>query len=238
MTMNFEKGVALYKEGDFETALAVFQELSSNEQGNPQFHLFRGRTLTRLGKGAEALADFDVLIELEPYNTDFMSDRGVVLHLLGRNEDAVIELDRAANLDPKNPYRYSSRAYLKDRIGDFLGAIADYEKTIELDPEDAVAFNNLGLVEEKLGRKEKAKDYFQKADSLSGYPPKKEVEVPAEALPNQSQKSKATRPRTNPSKVNLTAGHFIVVIQGIFTKSAIRKEFSTYVKEFFANKKG
>ena len=139
MTMNFEKGVALYKEGDFETALAVFQELSSAEHGNAQFHLFRGRTLTRLGKGDEALADFDILIELEPYNTDFMSDRGVVLHLLGRNEDALTELDRAANLDPRNPYRYSSRAYLKDRIGDFLGAIADYEKAL-LQPEDAEAY--------------------------------------------------------------------------------------------------
>jgi Flp pilus assembly protein TadD len=70
MTMNFEKGVALYKEGDFEAALTVFQELSRSEHGNVHFHLFRGRTLTRLGKGAEALADFDILIELEPYNTD------------------------------------------------------------------------------------------------------------------------------------------------------------------------
>jgi hypothetical protein len=44
MTMNFEKGVALYKEGDFEAALTVFQELSSVEQGKTHFHLFRGRT--------------------------------------------------------------------------------------------------------------------------------------------------------------------------------------------------
>jgi hypothetical protein len=89
-----------------------------------------------------------------------------------------------------------------------------------------------------LGRKEKAKDSFQKADSLSGYPPKKEVDVAEEALPNQSEKSKATRPRTNPSETNLTASHFIEVIHGIFTKPAIRKEFSTYIKGLFSNKKG
>ena len=68
--MNFEKGVAIYKEGNFDAALDVFQELTGTEQGNPLFHLFRGRTLTRLGKGAEALADFDILIELEHYNTN------------------------------------------------------------------------------------------------------------------------------------------------------------------------
>jgi tetratricopeptide (TPR) repeat protein len=191
-----------------------------------------------LGKGAEALVDFDVLIELEPYNTDFMSDRGVVLHLLGRNEDALTELDRAANLDPKNPYRYSSRAYLKDRIGDFMGAIEDYEKAIELDPEDAVAFNNLGLVEEKLGRKEKAKDYFEKADSLSGYPPKKEDEVTPSVTPNQTEKLKPTRPISQVSIPKLTPGHILEVVHGIFTKPAIRKEFSTYLKGLFATKKG
>jgi tetratricopeptide (TPR) repeat protein len=173
---------------------------------------------------------------LEPYNTDFMSDRGVVLHLLGRNEEALTELDRAANLDPKNPYRYSSRAYLKDRTGDFLGAIADYEKAIELDPEDAVAFNNLGLVEEKMGRMEKAKDYFEKADSLSGYPPKKEAEVTPNETPNQTEKPKPTRPNYPASKPKLTVGHYLEVFQGIFTKSEVRKEFTTYIKGVFGKK--
>ena len=234
--MNFEKGVALYKEGNFDAALEVFQGLSGSEQGNPLFHLFRGRTLTRLGKGAEALVDFDILIELEPYNTDYLSDRGVVLHLLGRNEEALSELDRAANLDPNNPYRYSSRAYLKDRIGDFLGAIADYEKAIELDPEDAVAFNNLGLVEEKMGRKEKAKDYFQKADSLSGYPPKKEVEVAQAALPNEAEKSTPKRSIPKADTTKLTTGHFLDVLKGIFTKAEVRQEFSSYIKGLFSKK--
>ena len=119
-----------------------------------------------------------------------------------------------------------------------MGAIEDYEKAIELDPEDAVAFNNLGLVEEKLGRKEKAKDYFEKADSLSGYPPKKEAEVPSGVTSNQTEKQKPTRPNIPVSKPKLTMGHFLEVVQGIFTKSAIRKEFSTYINGLIATKKG
>ncbi|MDA1269395.1 MAG: tetratricopeptide repeat protein [Bacteroidetes bacterium] len=234
--MNFEKGIALYKEGDFETALEVFQKLTREEHGNPNFHLFRGRTLTRLGKGIEALADFDILVQLEPYNTDFMSDRGVVLHLLGRDEEALTELDRAANLDPKNPYRYSSRAYLKDRIGDFLGSISDYEKAIELDPEDAVAFNNLGLVEEKLGRKEKAQDYFQKADILSGYPKKKEANEASIAKPIHHKKSKETRPKSISPSLKLTASDFVTTLNGIFSKAEIRQEFTSFIKGLFVKK--
>lgn len=230
--MNFEKGFAFYKEGNFEAALAVFQVLINQEPENPSFRLYRGRILTRLGKGMEALGDFDVLIQLEPYNTDYISDRGVVLHLLGRNEEALEELDRAANLDPRNPYRYSSRAYLKDRIGDLAGAIADYEKAIQLDPEDAVAYNNLGLVEEKMGRKEKAQQHFTRADFLSGYPPKKEPEQVVSANPTEQEKSKSPISQNR----KLTAGHFISVLKGIFTEPAVRKEFAAFLTGIFVKK--
>ncbi len=234
--MNFEKGVAQYKEGNFEAALVIFHELIIKDTSNPNFYLYRGRILTRLGKGLEALADFDVLIQLEPYNTDYISDRAVVLHLLGRNEEAIEELDRAANLDPNNPYRYSSRAYLKDRIGDLVGAIADYEKAIELDPEDAVAYNNLGLVEEKLGRKEKAQQNFTKADSLSGYPQKKEPEQVKTGNTTLTEKQEEKASPKTAQKPKLTASHIISVIKGILTEGATRKEFLTFLSGILVKK--
>ena len=64
--MNFEKGLQLYKNGEFESALVIFNSLIDQEEGNAQYHLYRGRLLTRLGKGPEALADFDLLVTLEP----------------------------------------------------------------------------------------------------------------------------------------------------------------------------
>lgn len=234
--MDFEKGVAQYKEGNFEAALTIFNDLIIQETGNPTLYLYRGRILTRLGKGLEALADFDVLIQLEPYNTDYMSDRGVVLHLLGRNEEALEELDRAANLDPNNPYRYSSRAYLKDRIGDLPGAIADYEKAIELDPEDAVAYNNLGLVEEKMGRKEKAQQHFNRADSLSGYPPKKEPAQAQITSTTSGEKKLEKQPSPVTKTANLTLGHFVAVLKGIFTEPTTRKEFAVFLTRIFVKK--
>ncbi len=234
--MNFKKGVAHYKEGNFEAALTIFHELVLQERENPTFYLYRGRILTRLGKGLDALADFDVLIQLEPYNTDYISDRAVVLHLLGRNEEAIEELDRATNLDPNNPYRYSSRAYLKDQNGDLAGAIADYEKAIELDPEDAVAYNNLGLVEEKMGRKEKAQQNFTKADALSGYPPKKE---PEDIQASSSISSKKREEKATPQKSKipaLTVSHFVSVLKGIFTEPETRKEFAAFLTGIFVKK--
>ena len=235
--MNFEQGVLKYKEGDFEAALAIFTTLILKELENPMLYLYRGRTLTRLGKGIEALADFDRLVELEPYNTDYISDRGVVLHLLGKNDAALEELDRAANLDPKNPYRYSSRAYLKDRMGDLLGAIADYEKAIELDPEDAVAYNNLGLVEEKLGRKEKANAYFTKADDLSAYPPKKETILQTSPTEFKHPPTSANPVKKVSKPQKMTVAYFFSTLKALVTKPEIRMEFSSFLKAVFDKKR-
>lgn len=216
----------------------MFNALIDQEQGNTEYHLYRGRLLTRLGKGTEALVDFDLLIGFEPYNTDFISDRSVVLHLLGRNEEALQELDRAANLDPNNPYRYSSRAYFKDRVGDFVGAIEDYEKAIALDPEDAIAYNNLGIVEERLGRKEKAQRNFNKADELAGYPPKKEDNNLPE-IGSTSPKmplNPTSRPQTSSTPNKISLSHFFSTLTALFTAAATRKEFTGYLKTILGGK--
>lgn len=236
--MSFDKGLELYKEGKFEEALACFDQLILEQSGQAQLHLYRGRVLTRMGKGQAALEDFDLLISLEPYNTDYISDRGVVLHLMGKNEEALSELDRAINLDPRNPYRYSSRAFLKDRLGDFTGAIEDYEKAIELDPEDAVSYNNKGIVEEKMGNIARSKKSYQKADELTGYTPGSADAMP----PIGSSEVKRDLPsmpdfsKTNPSN-RLNAGQFWKTLNGILGNAETRKEFFSFIQEFFSGKK-
>lgn len=235
-TMSFEKGIALYREGKFEEALEIFNELVSASSGKAELHLYRGRILTRLGKGEAALEDFDLLIELEPYNTDYISDRGVVLHLLGKNEEALSELDRAANLDPKNPYRYSSRAFFKDRIGDLHGAIEDYEKAIELDPEDAVSYNNKGLVEEKLGFAERSKKSFEKSDGLVGYNPQKSADSPAPITNDAAPDMSLSSSELEESK-KVSSGYFWTTLKSLITDPKTRGEFGKFLKEFFSGKK-
>lgn len=235
--MDFTTGLKHYQEGNFDQAVAIFDHLIRVETGKAELYLYRGRTLTRLGKNEKALEDFDVLVSMEPYNTDFISDRGVVLHLMGRNEEALSELDRAANLDPKNPYRYSSRAFLKDRIGDLLGAIEDYEKAIELDPEDAVSFNNKGLVEEKLGYKERAKKSFDKADKLVGYTPKKETDnLPpiGSKNPNEMPKSSTV---SDVEQRKMTSNHFWTTLKSLIGDQTVRAEFNRFVRGLFSEKK-
>lgn len=229
----FEKGVAYFKEGKFEEALAIFDHIIAFQNAESEIILYRGRTLSRMGRFPQALEDFDQLIQLEPYNTNYISDRAVVLHLLQKNEEALSELDRALTLDPNNPYRYSSRAFLKDRMGDLHGAIADYDKAIELDPEDAVAYNNKGIVEEKLGYKENSQKSFNIADDLVGYKPtnsnKKadglgQEKVVPEQLKNRQQESK------------LTISSYLNTLANVFNNPGTRKDFFAFLSNKFKNK--
>jgi tetratricopeptide (TPR) repeat protein len=234
--MSFEKGIELYKSGEFDKALEVFNELIHNTPKQSELHLNRGRVLSRLGQTEKALADFDLIIDMEPYNTNFISDRAVVLHLLKRNQEALSELDRAANLDPNNPYRYSSRAFLKDRIGDLSGAIADYDKAIELDPEDAVAYNNRGLVEEKLGYGQKSRKSFDKADDLVGY--KAPVDQRENSL-DQTTYSPTPFPKIakQEEEDEMSFGHYFGTLKSLIIDSDSRRDFINYIKNIFGNKK-
>ena len=84
--MSFEKGIDLFHSGEFEQALACFNTLIKEQNGNPELHLQRGRILSRMGQFDLALEDFELICGFEPYNTNYISDRAVVLHLLNRNE--------------------------------------------------------------------------------------------------------------------------------------------------------
>ena len=209
-----ETGISFYKEGKFDAALAVFNQLIVKEGKVPAYLHYRARIQSRLGALEEALMDFDTLLELDTYNTTYISDKAVVLHLLDRNHEAKEGFDQALNLDPNNPYRYSSRAYFRDRIGDLNGAIADYEKAIELDPEDAVAHNNKGIVEEKL----------------AGYQAPESNESALPKIDNAPQNT-IEEPIKEQEGLNLQA--YFKVLTNVFTDKETRAEFISFIKTKF-----
>ncbi|MDN3670884.1 tetratricopeptide repeat protein [Echinicola jeungdonensis] len=233
---NLQTGISYYKEGKFEEALTVFNELMEQSPKEPAHLLYRGRILSRLGRLENALSDFDQLALLDAYNPDFISDRAVVLHLLKRNEEALSEMGRALNLDPQNPYRYSSRAFLKDRIGDLKGAIEDYEKAIELDPEDAVAYNNKGIVEEKLGYKERSQNSYHTADKLVGGEKSQGDSTPPE--PQKKQYSDFNKSISGEEKMEpipdsgqkkVSFSDYMQVIKKVFSDKGTWNEFISFI---------
>lgn len=219
-----EEGVKHCENAKFEEGVKCFNKALEKEPNHTTGLHNRARALSRIGQLEAALADFEKLTVLFPTHASFIGDYAVALHLNDKNELALFHFEKALQLEPTNPYRYASRAFFKDRTGDLEGAIADYEKAVELDPEDAIALNNKGLVEEKLGYKDKAKQSFDRSNSLVGYDPTKTNPLPK--TETKAPKSELTKP-TNRWEV----------VKSIFTKEGF-KDFTKFTKGLVSGKKG
>ena len=186
--------------------------------------------LVKEGKPQKALAILNTLIQAEPGNAYFYSERGVVYYHLQEPEKSIADMNKAAELQPDSPYRYSSRAYIRDWIGDLHGAIADYEKAIALDPDDVIAINNLGMLQEKLGYKEKARDYYKRADKLAGIEQSFHEQIDETEGPKKPQPA---QPKTPDPVQEEKQSSLWKEMTKVFKDKKERKEFFQFIKNGF-----
>lgn len=85
------------------------------------------------------------------------------------------------------------------------------KKAIELDPKDEIAYNNLGLLQEQKGNFKEAKLNYKKSNKIIGYKPEKRQEKEDEKTYHNSWE----------------------LIKGIFTSKAVRKEYFSFIKNYF-----
>lgn len=183
--------------------------------------------LLKDGKYDKALSILNKLIKKEPNNADFFSERGVVYYHLEQAENSINDMNKAADLEAENPYRYSSRAFIRDWMGDLHGAISDYEKTIEMDPDDAIAQNNLGMLQEKLGYKEKANDYYKRADKLSNI--EKSMFNKMDSIEKGGERKPPPKKEALPKEKKSTWS----IIKSVFSSREQRREFVRFIKNGF-----
>ncbi len=91
----------LFEDGDYERALAAYQDaLDANAQ---HIHALRGsaRTLLQLGRFHESLSDFNDAIAMEPDFAGSYANRGILFDRMGRHEEALADYQMALRLDPE-----------------------------------------------------------------------------------------------------------------------------------------
>ena len=190
-------------------------------------------------KYTEALALLINARDLNPEHPDVHGDMGVIYIHLKEKEKALQAFNDAIALQPNYSYRYSSRAYAKDFFGDLDGGIDDYQRAVELDPEDAVAYNNLGLLLEKKGYTDKAKENFERADTLSKIENDFfKVMSDLEKDGQTAEKAENTVPESekrlaDPSEIRAKNVSRMEEFKRIFTSKKQFNEFISYIKNGF-----
>lgn len=132
--VNFEKGMAQYREENYEEALVLFEKAYKNNPNDPQAALYLGHTYREMQYYPEAVKYYKEALKLDPGAKDIKYLLADVLYGMGSYDEALSVIDEAINQGVKP----AQSAYLKGLILAKLkrnGEASDsFKKAKELDP--------------------------------------------------------------------------------------------------------
>ncbi|MDF1665947.1 MAG: tetratricopeptide repeat protein [Planctomycetota bacterium] len=161
--MNFNRGLAWKKKGDFDKAFADYNRAI---EINPRFvaaYTNRGFLWKERGELDKALADYNRAIEINPRFAAAFGNRGVIWKERGELGKALADYDRAIELNPREAAAFGNRGVIWKEKGELGKALADYNRAIEIDPRLAAAYTNRGHLWRETGELGKALADYNRA---------------------------------------------------------------------------
>lgn len=127
----FQRGVALYRGGQYEAALEAFnQAVQTADSASARAN--RGVTRMRLGDATGALRDYDAALAASPRDAEILFSRGNARLALGDHTGAIADYSSAIALAPRYGEAYSNRSTARRRAGDEGGSEADRQQATAL----------------------------------------------------------------------------------------------------------
>ena len=152
--------------GDYDRAIADFDEAIRLDPKSSIAFINRGDTYTNKGDNDRAIADYNEAIRLDPKSVLALSARGVAYAKKGDYDRAIADFNRAIRLDPKSTHAFRNRGVVYATKGDNDRAIADFNEAIRLDPKSAHAFSARGVAYANKGDNDLAIADFNEAIRL------------------------------------------------------------------------
>jgi tetratricopeptide (TPR) repeat protein len=139
------RGIASYRRGDFQQAIASFNAAILLDPDDAQAHNMRGNAWDEMGAFESALADYDEAIRIDPNNPAVFHDRAIMWQRKGELDEALIDFDRAIRFSFTDARMYCDRGLVWYKKGHHDRAIADFNQAIKLDPNSAACIKR-GLI--------------------------------------------------------------------------------------------
>lgn len=136
----FERGVALYRQGDAAGAVKEFRAAVKHRQDDPLTWTYLGQALIQTGDLKEARKALDAALKLNPDYALARSHLAFLLLSSGRDRDAEAEAAKALALDNNLTAAHYVLGLLRLRQNAWLKALAEAEAVIKLDPTAANAY--------------------------------------------------------------------------------------------------
>lgn len=133
---SFYKGVALYKKGEYEESLKVFDEvirLSNRSEVVSVAWYNKGLALVAQGKYNEAIDAYDEAIKFNPNDSDPWVGKSAIFGRLGRHDEVVNACDEAIKLDPTNITAWKNKGHALYALGRTTEADETFARVDELE---------------------------------------------------------------------------------------------------------
>lgn len=142
----FEEAEAVYRDGRYAEATALFGAYVERKPENPWGHYMLGLAAWKAGETERAEAAFGKALELDPKHLKSWINLSRALLDAGRADEALDRLSRARELDSASAEVFRLIGRAQDDRGEVDSAIAAYRTAVTLDESDAWSFNNLGVL--------------------------------------------------------------------------------------------
>lgn len=152
--------------GDYETALAAFQEILAENPTVTSAYLGIGEIYVAKEDYAKAEPAYEKAAKLEPRNFEAQYGHGFALQMLNRFVEAIRAYQRALTIDPDSSKANLNIATTYLQMSEPASALAFAEKAVQADPSNGSARINLGVSYERVGRNAQAIEQYMAAMEL------------------------------------------------------------------------
>jgi tetratricopeptide (TPR) repeat protein len=164
-------GIIQRELGQYDAALASFEQAGSADSKNATAFLNRGMLLEFLGREKEARDMYNRVLGVDPENTMALNNLAFLAAESGDNLDQAMTLaEHAKKRMPNNPNISDTLGYVYYKKNLNSEAIRIFKQVVEDDPKNATFRYHLAMALLKQGDKQQAKEEAQKALQMSSQP--------------------------------------------------------------------
>lgn len=158
---NYNRGVRLFNEEDFEGAVEAFKTAITVDPSRVESYRNLAVALVRQNNLEGAVEYFKKALEIEPNSVETLNNLGTVYYQMERLEDAVQTFQKVLEIDPNNAQAISTLGLAYHLMGQTDEAIKAYEKALQTNPDNADLLFNYAALLLKKGEFERAAEQFQ-----------------------------------------------------------------------------